>query len=114
MTPLIDVVFLLLVFFMLASTFLQYSRIDVIGSQSGRTVSYVAGAQYVRVHADGRIDLNGASVAMAGLVEALNLKSGEKNSRVIVRPAEGANVQHLVSVLEAVRRSRIEQIIVAR
>lgn len=114
MTPLIDVVFLLLVFFMLASTFLQYSRIDVTGSRPGRGAQFVAGAQYVRVHADGRVDLNGEALALAALPGALARKGAAADSRVIVRPAEGASVQHLVAVLEAVRGARIGQIILAR
>ena len=114
MTPLIDVVFLLLVFFMLASTFLQYSRIDVTGSRPGRAASAISGSQYIRVHAGGRIDLNGAPVPLDGLAAALDRKAREEGSRVIVRPAGDASTQHLVTVLEAVGRARIAEVIVAR
>ncbi|PLX44015.1 MAG: hypothetical protein C0605_03345 [Hyphomicrobiales bacterium] len=114
MTPLIDVVFLLLVFFMLASTFAQYSRIDVTGSRPGRAASAIAGSQYVRVHQDGRIDLNGAPVSLSALTAGLARPGGAGGVKVIVRPGEGANVQHLVTALEAIRAAAPDQIILAR
>lgn len=114
MTPLIDVVFLLLVFFMLASTFLQYSRIDVTGSRPGASSRHVSGSQYVRVHAGGRLDLNGVPVALEDLAAKLDRNAGEDGSRVILRPVADANVQHLVTVMEAVKHARITELIVAR
>lgn len=114
LTPLIDIVFLLLVFFMLASTFLRYSRIDVGSSQPGRAVHALAGAQFVRVHAEGRLDLNGAPVTADDLLARLDAKADSPSARVIVRPMDGTHVQDLVSALEHIRKSRIRQIIIAR
>lgn len=114
MTSLIDVVFLLLVFFMLASTFAQYSRIHVAGSAPGRAASAVQGAHFVRLHRDGRVDLNGSPLALVDLAAAISRSEAAPERRVIVRPLAGADVQQLVAVLEAVRRGQPQQIILAR
>lgn len=114
MTPLIDVVFLLLVFFMLASTFMKYSQIDVTGSMPGRAASVVQGANYVRIHASERIDLNGENIELNRLVSVLDEAASRPNARVIVRPMEKTDVQTLIKVLEVIRSSKINQIIVAK
>lgn len=114
MTPLIDVVFLLLVFFMLASTFMKYSQIDVTGSMPGRAASVVQGANYVRIHASERIDLNGENIELNRLVSVLDEAASRPNARVIVRPMEKTDVQALIKVLEVIRSSKINQIIVAK
>ncbi len=84
------------------------------GSRPGSSARLVPGSQYVRVHASGRVDLNGTAVALDDLAAKLDSKAGEDGSRVIIRPAGDAKVQHMVTVLEAVRRARIAEIIVAR
>jgi biopolymer transport protein ExbD len=114
MTPLIDVVFLLLIFFMLASTFMKYSRIDITGSMPGRAARSVHGALYLRIHEGGRIDLNGAPLELAGLVAALDRHADDENARIIIRPLEKTTVQDVVNVLDVVRRSRLRQLIMAR
>ena len=114
MTPLIDVVFLLLVFFMLASTFLKFSQIDVTGSAPGRASAALQGAQYVRVHSAGHIDLNGVRISLAELPARLFAVSRSAGSKVIVRPMDKTDVQSLVRVLEVIRGTEIGQIIVAR
>ncbi len=114
MTPLIDVVFLLLVFFMLASTFVKYTQIDVAGSNSQKAANVKPGAVFVRVHEGGIIDLNGSPLELSRLTEALDAHWKVSGARVIVRPMENTDVQSLVRVLEKIRRSKIEKIIVAR
>ncbi len=114
MTPLIDVVFLLLIFFMLASTFMKYSRIDITGSVPGRAAQSVAGSLYLRIHEGGRIDLNGSPLELSTLVSALDAHADKAGARIIVRPMENTNVQDVVRILDIVRRSKIRQLIIAR
>lgn len=114
LTPLIDIVFLLLVFFMLASTFLQYSSIDVRSSRSGATKGEMRGAVYARVHPDGRVDVNGAAVAPDQLVSHLDALGERPDARLILRVMKDTKVQQLVAALERIRTSRIKQIIIAR
>ncbi len=114
MTPLIDVVFLLLIFFMLASTFMKYTRIDITGSTPGRAGHGVQGAIYLRIHEGGRIDLNAKPLELSALVAAIDVYADRPDARIIVRPMGNTNVQDVVRVLDVVRRSKIRRLIMAQ
>ncbi|MDX1606672.1 MAG: biopolymer transporter ExbD, partial [Candidatus Competibacterales bacterium] len=74
LTPLIDVVFILLFFFMLASSFIQWRSIDLglAGAEAGARP--LAGTVLVRIRADGSLDLNAAPVSLAELEARLRTR----------------------------------------
>lgn len=63
MTSLIDVIFLLLLFFMLSSTFARYSDVEMALAGAGGGADTVEGAAFLRLGPD-RIDLNGSTLAL--------------------------------------------------
>src|SRR5690606_41796487 len=67
LTPLIDVVFILLVFFMLASSYLDWRTIDLAAPVTTGAGGGVAGAVLVEIQR-GRIRLSGESLALDELV----------------------------------------------
>lgn len=96
MTPMIDVVFLLLFFFMLAT---RVGLDDALPLTLGREdAAYQGPPRLVDVLPDG-MRLNGVDLApRALLLELLRLsESGE--DIVVVRPAAGVDLQRLVDVL---------------
>ena len=112
LTPLIDVVFLLLMFFMLSTTFAKFGQFGM-----GQSASQVPGAQaaagaepgvIVDVAHGPLVRINGARVAVEDLVARLNdfHKLGVRNG--VVRPAGDADVQDLVTVLELARTSGLQ------
>lgn len=110
LTPLIDVIFLLLLFFMLSSNFLKFAEINVTGAQKGQQTAGDVRAAVLRVHGDGRIDLNGAPVDKATLIVRLDVLSEGQATTLAVLATEGTNVQHLVAVLEIAKKSRFKTI----
>lgn len=102
LTPLIDVVLILLVFFMLASNFIQWRVITLESAPvSTQRRGEVQGAVLVRLHADGQLDLNGERVSAAALELRLEafLRQDARQS-VLVQPAQGVDLQSLVSLLD--------------
>ncbi|ANK82600.1 MAG: biopolymer transporter ExbD [Rhizobiales bacterium NRL2] len=100
LTPLIDVVFILLVFFMLASSFLDWRAIDLTPPARAGSGALMEGAMLVDVRPDGlrlsgeRLDLE----TLAGRVEArLADRPGQS---VVIRPAAGVSLQRTVRVLD--------------
>ncbi|MEP5028753.1 MAG: biopolymer transporter ExbD, partial [Anderseniella sp.] len=65
LTPLIDVVFLLLLFFMLASVFHREGEIEIAARGTSTQEQPSRQPLFVRVHADGRYDVNGEPVDAA-------------------------------------------------
>ena len=100
LTPLIDVVFILLVFFMLASSFLDWRSIDLTAPSPTVAGSATEGSLLVEVRADG-VRLSGAPVSL----DELAARVGERlvldaDQRVLVRPAAGVPLQEVVAVLD--------------
>ncbi len=104
-TPLIDVVFLLLIFFMLTSTFIEPRAIDLVlpGQRSAeRTVS--AEPVVVDITPAGVIRLNGLRLSMDQLDAEIagRLRASPRND-VTVRAEAEVSVQLLVGVMDRIR-----------
>ncbi len=101
LTPLIDVVFILLVFFMLASSFLDWRSIELAASARGPAAGTgFEGAMLVEVGAAG-LRLGGVALSdealSARLAERLAAAPGQ---RVLVQPDRGVAMQRVVDVLD--------------
>jgi biopolymer transport protein ExbD len=114
LTPLIDVVFLLLVFFMLASRFLELGSIGLDAADAGAPAA-AADAIRVDLGADGRIEVGGAAVGRESLEATLRgLLRGRAEGAVVVAPEAAVPVDALVSLLDAVQRSGAGQVTLVR
>jgi biopolymer transport protein ExbD len=97
MTPLIDVVFLLLLFFMLTSTFSSFGEIELSQATAGAAVSGTPSERvFVQLGAT-RLVLNGAPLTLDEL--ATQLKVGQ----VLVSLDADASAQRLVDLLVQLR-----------
>lgn len=104
LTPLIDVVFLLLVFFMLASTFLKFGTIRLDTATGGGAVADVSKLALIHVGANGRYHVAGTQVENTGLDNALKQLrvSGKTDAVLVVR--RDAKADDLIKGLARVRR----------
>ncbi|MEL7543536.1 MAG: biopolymer transporter ExbD [Pseudomonadota bacterium] len=114
LTPLIDVVFLLLIFFMLASTFLKFSGTEVSGAASGGTATSAKELALVQIRTGGQLAVNGRAVSIDQLDAQLNALSTQGVSRGVVRPLPGSTVQDLVTVLEIARGTSLKSVVVVK
>ncbi|MEM6615771.1 MAG: biopolymer transporter ExbD [Pseudomonadota bacterium] len=115
MTPLIDVIFLLLLFFMLSSTFLKFSRIDVsAGTAAQGAAAMPAPEIIIRVGAEQSLDLNGDPVDPLNLVEALQTIPDIQSKTVVVVAREKALVQDLITTLDEVKKADVGNIALIR
>ena len=109
--PLIDVVFLLLVFFMLASSFIEPTAIDVSMPQTSEGVQAAGEALVIDVKVSGGVKLNGLAVTLDQIAPELLGRVGEQLDRPVTVRAEAAvPVQLLVSVMDRVRGSGLKNI----
>ncbi|NKN32791.1 biopolymer transporter ExbD [Marichromatium bheemlicum] len=104
LTPLIDVVFILLLFFMLASHFDQWRALalDARGAKVGAAVSGEArAAMLLRLHADARIDLSGESLTPAQLEQRVE-RALERDPElvVVIQSAPEVELQTIVSTID--------------
>ena len=112
LTSLIDVIFLLLLFFMLTSTFLRYSNFDV-ASAGGRGTSAAQPPKATLTVHQNKLDLNGEAILMSDLVSSLNIFVTEGETRAVVLVKENVSVERLVKVLDLGRTSTMTSLILA-
>ncbi len=112
LTPMIDVVFLLLVFFMLASRFGVERTLDLsIGG--GASAHWSGPPRLVDVGADGALSLNGVAIAPDDLAVRLNALMAKPTDPVVIRP-KGASLQDVIAVMEQLRGAGIAQLVLVR
>lgn len=100
LTPLIDVVFILLVFFMLASSYLDWRAIDLSVPAEASAAGTLEGALLVEVRSGG-LRLGGVPMAAGELAGRVRERLEEApETRVLVKPAEGVTLQQAVDVLD--------------
>jgi biopolymer transport protein ExbD len=109
LTPMIDVVFLLLVFFMLASRFGNEEAIKVAGGQAG-TGSYEGPPRLVDVMPEGVL-LNGSDIREPTLADQLRTLMSDDDDTIVVRARGGAQVQRLVTVMETLGDSGFSSLV---
>jgi biopolymer transport protein ExbD len=98
LTPMIDVVFLLLVFFMLASRFGSETVLPLaLAGQGG--AAYEGPPRLVQVSADG-VALNGIAVPLEGLAAAVLPLVQTPGDAIILRADATAPLQQVVGVMD--------------
>ncbi|AJE45226.1 ExbD/TolR family protein [Celeribacter indicus] len=110
LTPMIDVVFLLLVFFMLASRFGMDMQIPLTLAGAS-TTPYSGPPRLVDIDETG-IRLNGGEVEEDGLAAALEPLMEEPTDVIILRPGEEVPLQRLVAVMDSLAVAGLTSLVV--
>lgn len=110
LTPLIDVVFILLIFFMLASSFLDWKGFEMsVAITDGKSTSQTdVRPVTIDVNANGALSLNGEAVSLSGLPQML--LRDHSGAPVRLRPVNGASLQHLINVMDALGRGGVTNV----
>lgn len=98
LTPMIDVVFLLLVFFMLVSQF-GFDRALPLAIGGG-TQAWSGPPRLVDIGPDGSLALNGVPVTAGTLAGALAPLMQSPTDTIVLRTGEGTSLQALVTVMD--------------
>ncbi|MBO0345606.1 ExbD/TolR family protein [Roseibium limicola] len=110
LTSLIDVIFLLLLFFMLASSFTRYQSLPLAsGAQGGGAEVRPA---YFRIHTADKMDLNGRPLSREEMPARFADVAAAEGKLVAIWSGPEATVQNVVDVMSAARRSGLDAVIV--
>lgn len=114
LTPLIDVVFILLIFFMLASSFLDWRAIELNAPAQAAAGTSVEGALLVEVRSDS-LRLSGETVSLDALASRISARlETAPDQRVLVRPASGVALQQAVAVLDRLKAVGVSELSLIR
>lgn len=115
LTPLVDVVFILLVFFMLASSFLEWRSIDLGAPAPVAAGAAGEGALLVELRGDGGLRLSGEPVTPDALEARLRERlTRNPDQQVLVQADAGVALQVTVAVLDRIAASGAHDVSLSR
>ena len=101
--PMIDVLLILLIFFMVTSTYLDLDMVPAASRQSGEAEAAGEGPRtlLLRLGADGQVRLRGQTVDLAALRPIIAAEAAEHAElRVTVLPSPRASLQSMISLMD--------------
>ncbi|MCB1341461.1 MAG: biopolymer transporter ExbD [Pseudooceanicola sp.] len=117
LVPMIDVMLIMLVFFMVTSTYLNLDMIPAVKQQEGAasTSTETGGTLMIRLGADGIPVVQGGAVPVDALPALLAQKlADDPLLQVLVLPSGAAKTQALISVMDAAARAGAVRLRVVR
>jgi biopolymer transport protein ExbD len=108
LTPMIDVVFLLLVFFMLAARFGQDMAVPVAAAGTG--APYQGPPRLIDVTPSG-LALNGQPQDVEAVIAALPALMQSGSDPILLRARDGADLQRIVTLIEALQDAGFSQLV---
>ncbi|WP_372755388.1 ExbD/TolR family protein [Mariniflexile sp.] len=114
MASMTDIVFLLLIFFMLASTLVTTNAIDILlPKASGKTENKKSIAVSIKEDLTYYIDQRrvGESVLEA---ELLNSLASEENPTIVLRAEKSVPIENVVKVMDIANRNKLKVILAVR
>ncbi|MBP8130755.1 MAG: biopolymer transporter ExbD [Candidatus Hydrogenedentes bacterium] len=105
-TPLVDVMFILIIFFTVSSTFRSHLGVDVVLPRSSTAMEEAQGTHELAVNAAGDFYWNGRRVDAAALDAELNaLLQRDPEAAIVLRGDEAAPFQAVVAAMDAARQA---------
>jgi len=114
MAPLIDVVFLLLIFFMLSSHFVTQPGIKITLPTAVKAKLHPEEDIIISISKDNSLYLNEKKVALDSLLDKLRIKVGEaKKKTVIIKADEKIDLGLAVKVMDIAKQAEAEGLIIS-
>lgn len=107
MSPMMDIVFLLLIFFLVTSTFLPDSGMDLELPESTTATSSEMAPTMISVAEDGAVQLNGEAVTVAELQQRVAALPEADRQRITVRADARVDYGVIVRIIDALRNAGV-------
>ena len=111
LAPMIDVVFLLLIFFLVTWQFARFERdmdVSVPAAEEAENINRQVGEIIINVREEGEIVLNNVTVSDEDLLTRLaSISEAFPDQAVILRGDAKADFQHIIGVLDLIKKAGI-------
>ncbi|MDO6685315.1 MULTISPECIES: ExbD/TolR family protein [unclassified Agarivorans] len=108
LTPMLDIVFIMLIFFIVTSSFVSPSSIDVTTPVAQSAEQTSNNAVLLSLSADGSVQLNGqASDVRLIKAKLIQLKQQQPQLAVLVQADQQSSTGQLVAVLDQLRLAKV-------
>jgi biopolymer transport protein ExbD len=112
LSPLIDVIFILIIFIVLIAKFINQNQLDIDVPKTDVGRPMTVEALVINVTADGAILVGDQPVPEEGLTDALKVLK-QKHDRVVLMADRETSLQKGVSILTAAKKAGFEEVSVA-
>jgi len=103
LTPMIDIMFILIIFFMLTTTFMRIESLELMLPSAGAKPAEKSDVLHLFIQANGDMLLGQRKVDQDGLGDTLKrLFAKDPNTRVMLLTAEGVTMQQLVGIMDRI------------
>ena len=110
--PLIDIVFLLLIFFMLTSEFTDFKTIDMISpNQSSTSIQKNDLPIIINLSENGLVEIDKIEIKLEDLSETIQMKLlNSNNKKIVISTLNETKINNLIIVVDTIRSLGIENI----
>jgi biopolymer transport protein ExbD len=113
MSPLIDCVFILLIFFIVTTTFVEETGIEVDKPQAASSVRLEKNSILIAVTSKGEVVYGGREIGVAGVQPVVRRMIQKENLPVIVQVDQGAQAGLFVRVIDEAKLAGATKVSVA-
>jgi biopolymer transport protein ExbD len=114
LTSLIDVLFILIIFFAVSSTFLEQPGIELKLPEAESSEAHPAQKAVIYVDSQGRVFLNDQPTDLAGLAEKVKpLVAAQTEKSVILHADSDARHGTVISIMDLLRKEGIFKIVIS-
>jgi len=111
LTPMLDVVFILLIFFIVTSVFIKEAGIDVTKPEASTSLSQSGDLILIAVGVQGDIWIDGDQIDPRFIRSRFELRLADApNSAVVIQADQKANNGQVMRILEAAREANIKDV----
>ncbi len=114
MSSLTDIIFLLLIFFMLTSSMVVPNALNlkIPGKTTPASIRVNTPPPVVGIRADGTMTLNGTRISKKNLVTAVRNEKNKNKSKatIVIKPNPKASNEHVVYVMDLAYRFQIQAV----
>lgn len=113
LTPLIDVVFILLLFFMLSSGFTQWRQMDITAASESYNTDEIRTQYYLLLQPASEYDFDKRRYPVSKLTPIKQQLQEDKAGVFVVSVAEGVTTQQLIDFLDQLKSIGVEKVSLA-
>lgn len=114
MTPMLDIVFIMLIFFIVTTTFVKESGIEVNPPEAQTRKQQDNTSILVAINADGDVWIDNRLIDIRSVRTVIaRLHAQNPEGAVIIQSDENARTRELVSVMDQIRLAGVEKVAIA-
>ena len=114
MTPMLDIVFIMLIFFIVTTSFVKESGIEVNPPQAQTAQQQESTTIFVAINADGDVWIDNRLIDIRSVRTVVaRLHAENPEGSVVIQSDENARTRELVSVMDQIRQAGVEKVAIA-